>query len=173
MERVRRRKRNNDPRPCYVLAQELRSPPAAGAIFREDIVNFVWDLDLIDAQVNKTKLINVRALTQATRDVIPALFFWRGAPACFPFLRSPAAAAFSCLTAASDNLKRDEGRRQGSHPDPWRARGAGAGRGPEGAYTRMIQNINIARVSLITHGSLSALRTLDGVYIPRDPGGSS
>jgi len=32
----------------------------------------------------------------------------------------------------------------------------------------MIQNINIARVSLITHGSLSALRTLDGVYIPRD-----
>lgn len=34
----------------------------------------------------------------------------------------------------------------------------------------MIQNINIARVSLITHGSLSALRTLDGVYIPRDRG---
>lgn len=34
----------------------------------------------------------------------------------------------------------------------------------------MIQNINIARVSLITHGSLSALRTLGGVYIPRDRG---
>lgn len=32
----------------------------------------------------------------------------------------------------------------------------------------MIQNINIARVSLITHGPVSALRTLHGVYIPRD-----
>jgi len=52
------------------------------------------------------------------------------------------------------------------------AAGASAGV-PEGAHTRMIQNINIARVSLITHGSLSALRTLDGVYIPRDSGGWS
>lgn len=34
----------------------------------------------------------------------------------------------------------------------------------------MIQNINIARVSLITHGPVNALRTLDGVYIPRDDG---
>lgn len=59
------------------------------------------------------------------------------------------------------------------HPDPQagnvtidRARGE---RRRE-AHARMIQNINIARVSLITHGSLSALRTLDGVYIPRDRG---
>ena len=34
--------------------------------------------------------------------------------------------------------------------------------------SRMIQNINIAPVSLITHGPMSSLRTLHGVHIPRD-----
>lgn len=34
--------------------------------------------------------------------------------------------------------------------------------------SKMIQNINIAPVSLITHGPMSSLRTLHGVHIPRD-----